>query len=662
MSSVFIVRPFGTKAGVDFDGIEAQLIQPAMRKAGLRGSTTTEIFESGSIQEDMFRLLVSADLVIADVSIHNANVFYELGIRHGLRPRATFMINAEVDQFPFDIQGDRYLAYDKADPAASVDALARGLKATVDSERTDSPVYRVLPELPPPDPAALRIIPSDFTEEVERARANEERGDLRLLAYEARDFSWGSEGLRVVGRAQFDLKAWQGAIETFEWLRDRRTDHIEANQRLATAYQKVGDRVRSNQAVARVIESKIAHRSQRAEALALLASNTKVLWRADFKGLATPEAQRRALQDVRLAEAAKNYASGYSFDLNHFYSGLNAMSLLCIRIGLAEALPQVWGERFEEDDEAARELKVMKQQFDQLSGSVAIALKAAREHLEKQEQRPDEWARISEADYAFLTSNRPAVVAQRYKDAIVGASDFAQSAARAQIEIFSQLGLRKEFVDATLDVIPASAEDAATNPQRKRVILCTGHMVDSPNRKSARFPNTKAAEAEAARMIAEAVQREQELAPEGIIGIAGGACGADILFHEICEKAGIETRLMLALPRTQFCATSVQHGGPEWVERYNRLCDRKKPRVLAETEELPRWLRSKADYSIWQRNNLWILFNALSMNALNLTLIALWDGGVGDGPGGTEHLVAEVEARGLKKLVLPAAELKRFAA
>ena len=34
---------------------------------------------------DMFQLLLTADLVVADISIHNANVFYELGMRHALR-------------------------------------------------------------------------------------------------------------------------------------------------------------------------------------------------------------------------------------------------------------------------------------------------------------------------------------------------------------------------------------------------------------------------------------------------------------------------------------------------------------------------------------------------------------------------------------------------
>src|ERR1700724_544975 len=87
MTRAFIIRPFGAKAGVNFDAVDEKLIQPALAQIGVSGNTTTEIVEQGNIREDMFRLLVCADLVIADISIHNANVFYELGIRHGMRPK-----------------------------------------------------------------------------------------------------------------------------------------------------------------------------------------------------------------------------------------------------------------------------------------------------------------------------------------------------------------------------------------------------------------------------------------------------------------------------------------------------------------------------------------------------------------------------------------------
>ena len=97
-----------------------------------------------------------------------------------------------------------------------------------------------------------------------------------------------------------------------------------------------------------------------------------------------------------------------------------------------------------------------------------------------------------------------------------------------------------------------------------------------------------------------------------LVGIAGGAAAETFLFHEVCQELGIETRLFLALPQGEFSADSVQHGGKDWVERYNRLCARLTPRVLGDSKQLPVWLRSKKDYSIWQRNNLWMLFNALA--------------------------------------------------
>jgi hypothetical protein len=144
------------------------------------------------------------------------------------------------------------------------------------------------------------------------------------------------------------------------------------------------------------------------------------------------------------------------------------------------------------------------------------------------------------------------------------------------------------------------------------------------------------------------------------VGVASGACGGDILFHEVCAERGIPTHMLLALPRDVFITTSVQHAGPRWVDRFNRLCERLAPRVLAETLEMPAWLRGLSDYSLWQRNNLWVLFNALALNPRDLTLVALWDGADADGPGGTDDLVRQVRARGKKVELLPADRLKHL--
>jgi hypothetical protein len=280
------------------------------------------------------------------------------------------------------------------------------------------------------------------------------------------------------------------------------------------------------------------------------------------------------------------------------------------------------------------------------------------------------WARISEADHAFLTAATARAVRRRYAQALAGATSFGRGAARDQLEIFRRLGVRAEHVGeavAAIDESETGAGVGVTTPGAQkpappaRVLLFTGHMIDAPGRASPRFPPTRAAEEAARRLIRRSIEEERQHEPGTLVGIAGGGCGGDILFHELCQEMGIESRLFLALPQDQFSARSVQHGGKDWVERYSRLCNRLVPRVLSEREELPVWLRARQDYSIWQRNNLWMLFNALAFDAKALTLIALWDNGPADGAGGTEDLVKQVTARGYKVDRLPAEHLRELA-
>jgi nucleoside 2-deoxyribosyltransferase len=100
MPRVFIIRAFGEKADskgnqFNFDRVQSELMDPALKAFGLSGGTTAEIRDSGNIREDMFALILEADLVICDITIHNANVFYELGIRHALKKKHTLLLKAD---------------------------------------------------------------------------------------------------------------------------------------------------------------------------------------------------------------------------------------------------------------------------------------------------------------------------------------------------------------------------------------------------------------------------------------------------------------------------------------------------------------------------------------------------------------------------------------
>src|SRR5215510_13813430 len=86
--------PDGPAVFVNFDEVYDLLIRPVLADAGCEPFRADEEKAAGDIRTDMFFELVTADIVLADVSILNANVFYELGIRHGVSPRGVLMVHA----------------------------------------------------------------------------------------------------------------------------------------------------------------------------------------------------------------------------------------------------------------------------------------------------------------------------------------------------------------------------------------------------------------------------------------------------------------------------------------------------------------------------------------------------------------------------------------
>jgi hypothetical protein len=211
----FVIRPFRAAGGIDFDRVHHELIAAALDETGFTGSTTEVIGESGIIHESMFLELVDADLVLADISVHNANVFYELGIRHALRPLATVLLRggAAVDvdgvtlpraQIPFDIHGVRYFSYDPQAPGEDVAGLVAVIRDTAAARAVDSPVFRLLPDLVI-DAARLHTVPNDLAEQIELHRLAGSRGDLRLLAEDVVGLRFEERALRRIAAAQSDV-------------------------------------------------------------------------------------------------------------------------------------------------------------------------------------------------------------------------------------------------------------------------------------------------------------------------------------------------------------------------------------------------------------------------------------------------------------------------
>ena len=689
MTNVFIVRPFGKKpvriqdkdgkdasVEVDFDEIDRSLIQAALAKNSLNGQTTGVIAQAGNIRVDMFQMLIAYDLVIADMSIHNANVFYELGIRHGLRPNGTILIRFEADgDVPFDLKTDRYIVYDRDKPSAAVDLLAQSIKDTLTTmqsqdRRPDSPVFLLLPELAPPDPAKLLVVPKEFQEAVAKAESDAQNGRtvLALLAEEAKRAPWGREGVRWVALAQRRIKHFSAALESWEYIRKDLPEDVEANLQLATIYQRLSDRVSASQACQRVLDNPEADRRWRADARSQLARNEKASWVTDFSALAG-EAERRgqAISDSRLTDAFEGYLAGFREDLNDYYSGINALGLLTAIVKLAEKEAAAWAGCYPTAKKASDALDEFRERLAYIRGAVQVSLDNADQRA-KFSNKPDDWLPASQAQYALLTEENSIYVGNAYKKAkIAGKNSFSVDSEAQQVGIFASLGLLPENCVAALKAlgVPTAPPAALANPAPPAqaldcVIVGTGHRVDANDRKSPRFPNTSECIGKVKDWLRERIATEKAATAGtagSTTGIAGAASGFDLLFHEVCGELGVPTTVVLPIPKVDYLRQSVADGGPDWIDRFQRLVAAKPPIILSDSASLPIWAASIANYSVFQRGNIWMMKEALFRPNANVTLMALWNGGAGDGPGGTQDMVELAKTQGAKVYIKNANEL-----
>lgn len=186
-----------------------------------------------------------------------------------------------------------------------------------------------------------------------------------------------------------------------------------------------------------------------------------------------------------------------------------------------------------------------------------------------------------------------------------------------------------------------SAVDDGASRCPRHVILFTGHMVDAPGRPLPRFPSELVPAA--ARRIAAALDALD--AGPADLALTQGAAGGDVLFAEACLARDVPLHLLLPLAEPEFVAQSLlpSQDGAAWHVRYRAVAAR-----LAEPpREAPEVLGALAeDDDPFVRANRWLLETALAYGADRLRCICLWNGGGGDGPGGTRHLVDAVRAAG----------------
>ena len=174
-------------------------------------------------------------------------------------------------------------------------------------------------------------------------------------------------------------------------------------------------------------------------------------------------------------------------------------------------------------------------------------------------------------------------------------------------------------------------------PSPHKVLLFSGHMIDAPGREKPRFPAAK--EPIAAAEIAKTLDHIN--AGRTDLAICGGACGGDLLFAEAALGRQLALELYIPFREEEFLVKSVDFADADWRSRY--LAVRAQASLHITPDELA---PPSADEDPYERNNLRMLDAAMRFGSERLDFICLWNGEGGDGPGGTQHLMQEVQDKG----------------
>lgn len=351
----FVLMPFGKKADptgkpdIDFDRIYERSIKPAIEAAGLSPIRADEEKTGGIIHKAMFERLMLCEYAIADLTTANANVFYELGVRHTARPKTTLPIFAESRPVPFDVNFLRALPYvlgeqnEFSDTHAKQlrDALTQKLADCRDSnhhaDTIDSPLFQLIGSEWKPDIARIKTdifrkqvqINEQFKRELTEARTKGRAGIAQLEGIKSRlgDLDRHESGILVDLMLSYRaLKAWDEMIALQQEMPVTLQRQVMVKEQLAFALNRrsVEQNRPADQSEALKILTEVEQdQGPSSETCGLLGRIYKDRWDA-LKETSPFEAKGN------LKKAIETYRRGYESDWRDAYPGINLVTLLDI--------------------------------------------------------------------------------------------------------------------------------------------------------------------------------------------------------------------------------------------------------------------------------------------------------------------------------------------
>jgi tetratricopeptide (TPR) repeat protein len=336
----FMVMPFGTKVvlprpdgapeKIDFDALWHKALAPLIAEMGYEPVRADQDTGAAIILEMLERLYFS-DLVVADMTLPNGNVYYEVGIRHACRPSGCLLVSADWATPLFDAHQMRRLVYPLPEGAISDDtALAirtalRGAAPTLAEGR--SPMYQHIPGFPDTskvDPQRASAIRSQldalsaFQARIRAVQLQRDQARQRADALALRDAHPAAAALSPAVAIEIlvllrDAAGWQDCIGYLDALPEgiRQLDLVQEQRSLALS--KTGDHLQAIGALKELIR----RRGNSAERHGLIGGRYKKLASESQKA-----GDAAAWRDF-LEQAISHYEQGMQCDLNDYYPSCN---------------------------------------------------------------------------------------------------------------------------------------------------------------------------------------------------------------------------------------------------------------------------------------------------------------------------------------------------
>jgi len=338
----FVLMPFGRKRDVlrrliDFDVVYRDLIAPAVANARLDAIRADEEELGGIIHKPMFERLILCRYALADLTTANANVFYELGVRHAVRPYSTVLLFADGGRLPFDVQDLRCIRYplDNHGHPKDLDETRRKLARALEDAQAahiDSPVFQLVEGFAAPqlDHSKTDVFReqveynNELKERLAQARARGEGAVRELRGIEA--------GLGNIANVEsgvvIDLflsyravKAWTDMVRLKELMSRPLQESVMVQEQFALAL----NRDRRGERAERVLLQLIERRGPSSETYGILGRVHKDRWDAARK------ADQPLLARGLLDKAIDAYLRGFEADWRDAYPGINALMLMELR-------------------------------------------------------------------------------------------------------------------------------------------------------------------------------------------------------------------------------------------------------------------------------------------------------------------------------------------